>query len=100
MGFNFGDVQASEHLVSQSGESVACTYNASDQSDARFHRNAKFGRMFRARSINPFEGGRWRFTVRTAGTLGRKKAFHNQVFSVFLWNRISIDLYSARVNAK
>jgi hypothetical protein len=33
--------------------------NASDLSDARFRRNAKLGRMFRARLINPFEGGRW-----------------------------------------
>ena len=35
-----------------------CLINASDLSDARFHRNVKLGRMFRARSINPFERGR------------------------------------------
>jgi hypothetical protein len=29
--------------------------NASDLSDARFHRNAKLGRMFRARLINPLK---------------------------------------------
>jgi len=33
--------------------------NASDLSDARFRRNEKLGKMFRARLINPFEGGRW-----------------------------------------
>jgi hypothetical protein len=32
--------------------------NASDLSDARFHRNVKSGRTFCARSINPFERGR------------------------------------------
>ena len=30
-----------------------------DLSDARFRRNEKLGKMFRARLINPFEVGRW-----------------------------------------
>jgi len=40
-------------------QQVKCLINASDLSDARFRGNAKLGRLFRARLINPFEGGRW-----------------------------------------
>jgi hypothetical protein len=43
--------------------------NASDLSDARFREGSKFGTMFRAGSINPFEGGRWRLRwMRASGS--------------------------------
>jgi hypothetical protein len=34
--------------------------NVSTLSEARFHKGVKSGEVLRARSIEPFEGGRWR----------------------------------------
>ena len=40
-----------------------CLVNVSALSKARFHRSVKSGAVLCARSIEPFEGGRWRLAV-------------------------------------
>jgi hypothetical protein len=41
-------------------ECVQVLINASDLSEARSQEGVKWGEVLRARSIDPFEGGRWR----------------------------------------
>jgi hypothetical protein len=39
---------------------ILCLDDVSDLSEARFHKSGKSGEVLFARSIEPFEGGRWR----------------------------------------
>ena len=49
-----------EAMLCGSNASEFVAINASDESDARFRERSKFSTVLCARSINPFEGGRWR----------------------------------------
>ncbi len=51
--------------------------NASALSEARFHKSAKSGEVLCARSIEPFEGGRWRLRRMRASGFSRSNGYGN-----------------------
>ena len=51
--------------------------HASDLSEARFQESVKWGEVLRARSIDPFEGGRWRLRQTRANGWTRSNGYGN-----------------------
>ena len=51
--------------------------NASALSEARLHKNVKSGEVLFARSIEPFEGGRWRLRWMRANGWSRSNGYGN-----------------------
>jgi hypothetical protein len=52
-------------------------YDVSALSEARFHESAKSGEVLGARSIEPFEGGRWRLRWMRANGWSRSNGYGN-----------------------
>ena len=59
------------------GLSELCPSDASALSEARFHKNVKLGEVLCARSIEPFEGGRWRLRWMRANGWTRSNGYGN-----------------------
>ena len=58
-------------------ESQCPIKNASALSEARFHESVKLGEVLGARSIEPFEGGRWRLRWMRANGWTRSYGYGN-----------------------
>ena len=77
--------------------------NASALSEARFYQSVKSGEVLFARSIEPFEGGRWRLRGRGLKAMGIQ-SFSGCNLLILLWliksetneNRSSKDHHTAR----